>query len=215
MEASFWIERWAEGRIGFHEGKPNHYLERHAARLAGARRVLVPLCGKAIDLAYLAGRGHEVVGVELVEDAVRQFFVEQGVTPEVTSRGAFVQYTAGAITIFAGDWFATGAALVGRFDAVYDRAALIAMPPELRPRYVAHQRTLAGAAPILLVTLEYPQEVMEGPPFAVLEDEVRRLHAPARVALIDEGAGRTARLPPDAPCREKCFFVTSEAGGAA
>ncbi len=212
MDASFWIERWAEGRIGFHEGKPNHFLERHADRLTGARRVLVPLCGKAVDLAFLAARGHEVVGVELVEDAVRQFFAEHGVTPAVTPRGAFVQYTAGAITIFAGDWFGTDAALLGPIDAVYDRAALIAMPPALRARYVNHQRTLAGDAPILLVTLEYPQEVMEGPPFAVLEDEVRRLHAPARVELVDEAAGRTARLPPDAPCREKCFLVTSKAG---
>ncbi|MBZ0235874.1 MAG: thiopurine S-methyltransferase [Deltaproteobacteria bacterium] len=211
MEPSFWIARWAEGRIGFHEGKPNHYLEKHGGRLAGARRVLVPLCGKAVDLAYLAGQGHAVVGVELVEDAVRQFFAEQGVTPEVERRGAFVAYTAGAITILAGDWFATDAALVGPIDAVYDRAALIAMPPELRPRYAAHQRALAAAAPVLLVTLEYPQELMDGPPFAVPEDEVRGLYVHARVDRLDAGAGRTARLPADAPCLEKCFFITSEA----
>ncbi|HUQ05093.1 MAG TPA: thiopurine S-methyltransferase [Kofleriaceae bacterium] len=212
MEASFWIARWAEGRIGFHEGKPNGFLERHGARLAGAKRVLVPLCGKAVDLAYLAGRGHEVVGVELVEDAVQQFFTEHGATPVVTPRGAFVEYTAGAITIFAGDWFATDAALLGRIDAVYDRAALIAMSPELRPRYVAHERALALAsdAPVLLVTLEYPQALMDGPPFAVLEDEVRALYAGARVELVEDAAGRTGRLPPDAPCREKCFVITKE-----
>jgi thiopurine S-methyltransferase len=207
VEPSFWQARWAEGRIGFHEGKPNRYLERHAARIASARRVLVPLCGKAVDLAYLAGRGHEVVGVELVEDAVRQFFAEQGVTPTVERRGAFVVYSAGTITVFAGDMFATDAALVGRIDAVYDRAALIALPPEMRPRYVTHVRGLAAGAPILLVTLEYPQEVMEGPPFAVLEDEVRRLYAGARIELVDEAPAQTARLPPGTPCREKCFLI--------
>jgi len=207
VEPSFWSARWAEGRIGFHEGKPNSYLERHAARIASARRVLVPLCGKAVDLAYLASLGHEVVGVELVEDAVRQFFDGQGVTPEVRPRGAFTAYAASTITIFVGDMFATDATLLGAIDAVYDRAALIALPPAMRSRYAAHVRALAGAAPILLVTLEYPQEVMEGPPFAVLEDEVRSLYAGARIDLIDQGPGRTARLPPETPCREKCFFV--------
>jgi thiopurine S-methyltransferase len=209
VESSFWIARWSEGRIGFHEGKPNAFLERHGERLAGAKRVLVPLCGKAVDLAYLAGRGHEVVGVELVADAVQQFFAEHGVTPVVTPRGAFVEYTAGAITIFAGDWFATDAALLGAIDAVYDRAALIALPPEMRARYAAHARALAGAAPILLVTLEYPQELMDGPPFSVAEEEVRALYAGARIELVDDAAGRTGRLPPDAPCREKCYVITA------
>lgn len=211
MEPSFWKARWAEGRIGFHEGKPNRKLERHAARIAHARRVLVPLCGKAIDLAYLAGLGHEVLGVELVEDAVRQFFDEQGVTPVVERRGGFVAYSAGTITVFAGDMFATDAALLGPIDAVYDRAALIALPPEMRPRYVAHVRALAAGAPILLVNLEYPQEVMEGPPFAVLEDEVRRLFAGAQIELIDDEPGHLLRLPPDVPCREKCFFISEQA----
>jgi thiopurine S-methyltransferase len=145
MEPGFWIERWAEGRIGFHEGRPNQYLERHAARLDGARRVLVPLCGKAVDLAYLASRGHEVVGVELVEDAVRAFFAEQDVTPAVQRRGGFVEYAAGGIAIFAGDVFATTRELLGPIDGFYDRAALIALPPALRARYVPHLRGLVGA----------------------------------------------------------------------
>lgn len=211
MEPEFWTARWTEGRIGFHEGKPNRYLERNLARLAGARRVLVPLCGKAIDLAYLAAHGHEVVGVELVEDAAQQFFSEQRVTAVVRPRGRFREYTAGAITIFVGDWFGTDAALLGPIDAFYDRAALIAMPPAMRPAYAAHLRALAGTVPGLLVTLEYPQELMEGPPFSVREDEVRRLFAGADIAVIDEGLGRTARLPADAPCAERCYFIRGEA----
>lgn len=208
MEADFWIARWAEGRIGFHEGKPNALLERNVERLAGAKRVLVPLCGKSVDLAFLAARGHEVIGVELVEDAAQQFFAEHGATPAVTPRGPFVEYAAGAIRILAGDWFAADVARLGPVDAVYDRAALIAMPPELRPRYAAHERTLAGTAPVLLVTLEYPQALMDGPPFAVLEDEVRALYGGARVELVEDVAGRAGRLPPEAPCREKCYLIT-------
>jgi thiopurine S-methyltransferase len=207
VETDFWIARWAEGKIGFHEGKPNAYLERNRTRLAGLRRVLVPLCGKAIDLAYLAAFGHEVVGVELVEEAAQQFFSEQRVTAVVRPHGAFREYVAGAITIFVGDWFAIDKSLLGPIDAFYDRAALIAMPPAMRPRYVAQLRAIAGAAPGLLVTLEYDQSVMDGPPFSVREDEVRRLFERASVELLDEGPGRVARLPPDAACTERCYCV--------
>jgi thiopurine S-methyltransferase len=207
VETEFWFERWAEGKIGFHEGKPNTYLERNRTRLAGQRRVLVPLCGKAIDLAYLAAFGHEVVGVELVEEAAQQFFSEQRVTAVVRPHGAFREYIAGAITIYVGDWFALDAALLGAFDAFYDRAALIAMPPEKRPAYVKQLRALAGAAPGLLVTLEYEQAVMDGPPFSVREDEVRRLFERASIEMLDEGPGRVPRLPPDAACTERCYYV--------
>lgn len=211
MESSFWIARWAEGRIGFHEGKPNAYLRRHAGRLDAARRVLLPLCGKALDLSYLAGLGHEVIGVELVEDAVRQFFDEQGIRPDVRPRGGFVEYTADTITIFAGDMFAADATLLGRIDAVYDRAALIALPPDMRPRYAAHVRALVGTGPTLLVTLEYASGVMEGPPFAVFEDDVRSLYTGAHVEMIDEGPAHSARLPPGTVLHEKCFVITEGA----
>src|SRR5688572_17571248 len=107
MTTEDWLARWREGRIGFHEGKPNAQLEHQVAHLGERRTVLVPLCGKAEDLAYLAARGHTVVGVELAEDAVRQFFVEHGLTPAVSSRGPFTAYTAGAITLLAGDIFDT------------------------------------------------------------------------------------------------------------
>lgn len=207
METDFWIARWAEGKIGFHEGKPNAYLERNRGRLAGHRRVLVPLCGKSIDLAYLAAFGHEVVGVELVEEAAQQFFSDQRVTAVVRPRGAFREYLAGAITIFVGNWFELDPTVLGPFDAFYDRAALIAMPPEMRPAYAKQLRALAGAAPGLLVTLEYDQAVMNGPPFSVREDEVRRLFDHATVEVLDEGPGNVARLPPDADCTTRCYFI--------
>ncbi len=209
MEPSFWIERWAEGRIGFHEGRPNAYLERHVERLGVARRVLVPLCGKAVDLAYLASRGHEVVGVELVEDAVRAFFDEQGVTPTVQRRGELTEYAAGALRVLAGDFFATDPGLLGPLDAWYDRAALIALPPDLRARYVAHlDDLLAPGAPGLLVTLEYPPGAIEGPPFAVLADEVRALHAGHAVDELAVGAAELPRAPAGTEARERCFLIT-------
>lgn len=208
MNPDSWFASWREGRIGFHEGAPNTFLACHEARLAGLHRVLVPLCGKAEDLAFLASRGHEVIGVELVEDAVRAFFAEHDLTPAITRRGGLAVYTAGAITVLAGDVFTVTRTDVGTIDAVYDRAALIALPPDVRPRYVAHLRMLIPAGtPGLLVTLEYPQDQMTGPPFAVPEPEVRALYA--RAELLDERAATGGRLATAGfAARERCFGIT-------
>ena len=206
MESQFWIERWREGQIGFHEGAPNAFLQRFADRLAGIR-VLVPLCGKTEDLAYLGSRGHEVVGVELVEDAARAFFAEHELTPAIERRGPLAVYTAGAITVISGDLFAVSIDDTGPIDAIYDRAALIALPPEVRPRYVAHLRTLVRTAPAVLVTVEYPQDLMSGPPFSVPEAEVRTLYRNVE-PLADHPAtgGRLSQL--GAPALERCYAVT-------
>lgn len=172
MDTRFWRDRWAENKIGFHEGKPNEMLATHLGELVGDR-VLVPLCGKSEDLAFLAAHGKRVVGVELVEDAVKQFFAEHTTTPTVTEHGALRAYTAGEITVFAGDWFIATPALVGAIDTFYDRAALIALPAELRTRYIAHLRTLVPAgAPGLVITVDYDQAKFQPPPHAVPDEEV-------------------------------------------
>ncbi len=205
MQPQFWKDRWAEGKIGFHEGKPNHFLAQFRAHLAGTR-VLVPLCGKTEDLAFLAAQGHQVVGIELVEDAVAAFFAEHDVTPAIERRGDLAIYMAGDIRILAGDLFSVQPADVGTIDSIYDRAALIALPSDLRPRYVAHLRSLvAPATPALLVTLEYPQDLMPGPPFSVPEAEVRALYG--QVAYLAEGDVRSGRAGELGVARERCYLV--------
>lgn len=177
MHPEFWRARWAEGRIGFHLGRPSPRLVEHAHVLGAARRVLVPLCGKSVDLAWLAARepAPSVVGVELVEDAARAFFEEQSIPSHRTHDGPFVRYEGASIEIVVGDFFEVTSAEVGRFDACFDRAALIALPPEMRGAYVAHLRTLLEpGARTLLVTLEHDAPPDE-PPFSVTEDEVRAL----------------------------------------
>jgi thiopurine S-methyltransferase len=166
MEQDFWQARWAEKKIAFHEGQANWYLTRHLEVLGPApRRVLVPLAGKTEDLAFLAAAGYEVVAVELVEDAVKAFFAEHGLTPTVQADGPLVRYQAGGITFHAGDFFAFSTAPV---EAFYDRAAMVALPPGLRSRYVSHlQGLLAPGARGLLVALEYPAGQLEGPPFSI------------------------------------------------
>ncbi|HSC86153.1 MAG TPA: hypothetical protein VLC09_02740 [Polyangiaceae bacterium] len=174
MSAEFWHRAWSEGRIGFHEGKPNRFLQRYAGRWSKGRRLLVPLCGKAEDLAYLASLGHAVVGVELDASAARAFFAEHGLEPSERTVASFTVLEGAGIEIWVGDFFATTSELLGRFDAFYDRAALIALPSDARPGYVAHLRGLLSEQPHgLLVALEYEPGVIEGPPFPVPEHEVR------------------------------------------
>lgn len=176
MESSFWLERWAEGRTGFHNPAVNPLLQRHhAAVLAGRGRVLVPLCGKSLDLWWLREQGHEVVGAELSERAVAAFFDEAGVSPSRGAEGPLTAWRAEGLTVYQGDFFE----LTGRFDAVWDRAALVALPPPMRARYAAHLRALVRG-PGLLVTFEYDQARRDGPPFSVAEPEVLNHYPSAR-----------------------------------
>lgn len=185
MDPEFWQQRWRERRIGFHEGRPNDLLVSHAQALGPPGRVLVPLCGKSEDLAYLSSIGHEVVGIELAETAVVEFFREHDLEAAPTPRGALVERSAKGITLLQGDFFDAGPEDVGAITAFYDRAAIVALPRELRPRYAAHLLELIGSlAQGLVVSFEYPQDRMEGPPFSVGEEELRRYYA--RVDRLDE-----------------------------
>lgn len=181
MEPEFWHQAWAEQRIGFHASAVNPDLVKHwpTLGLAPGARVLVPLCGKTLDLAWLAEQGHRVTGVELSGLACGAWAEQHGLTPEVVVDGRFTAWTAGPITLLQGDVFDLGPER-GPFDAVYDRAATVALPPELRARYAAHLATLvAPGAPMLLLTFDYPQEDREGPPFSVPEANVRALYGDA------------------------------------
>lgn len=154
-------------------------------RLAPGETVFVPLCGKSVDLRWLADQGAHVVCVELSPIAVESFFAEQGLTPRTSKEGGFAVWKSGPIRVLCGDYFALTPAHLAGVQAVYDRAALIALPPERRADYVAHlDRLLPGARRTLLVTLEYPQQQMQGPPFSVAEREVHSLFAGARIERL-------------------------------
>ncbi|AKU92741.1 Thiopurine S-methyltransferase [Vulgatibacter incomptus] len=207
MDAEFWLSRWREGRIGFHEGRPNDLLVSHARALGPPGRVLVPLSGKTEDMAYLRSLGHEVVGIELAEAAAEEFFREHGLEAAPSPRGALVERSAGGITILQGDFFDARPEDVGAITAFYDRAAIVALPPELRPRYAAHLRELAGEdAPGLVICFEYPQERMAGPPFSVGEDELRR-YFPAVERLEDRRTEGPQSRASGIDMRERLYLV--------
>lgn len=181
MEADFWHERWRNNQIGFHQERVNDYLQRFYSEW-GARAgepVLVPLCGKSLDMVWLRERGHPVIGVELSAIAVEAFFGEHGLTPARGDIDAGCVYEAEGVRVLCADFFALTPKDIGAVAAVYDRAALIALPPPMRARYVLHMGALlAPAARGLLVTLEYADGQMQGPPFSVTEAEVHALYAP-------------------------------------
>ncbi|WP_339497401.1 thiopurine S-methyltransferase [Pseudomonas sp. EA_15y_Pfl1_P101] len=178
MELEFWRERWARNQIGFHLPEVNSCLQRHWPTLALAKgaKVLVPLCGKSLDLMWLASRGHRVLGLELSEQAVEAFFSEQSLAPRITQRGVFKVYQADLIEVWCGDFFALDAEALADCTALYDRAALIALPPLMRAQYAEHLNTLLRpGCQGLLITLDYDQTQKAGPPFAVTDEEVKVL----------------------------------------
>jgi len=179
MDPDFWRQRWRDNKIGFHQERVLPLLEKHwpSLGLATGSRVFVPLCGKSLDMAWLAARGHRVLGVELSPIAVEQFFDENALVPDIAQSPLGTHFTAGPIEIICGDAFALDAQTLANCAAVYDRAALIALPRPMREAYVGdlHARLPAGCRG-LLVTLEYPPHEKAGPPFPVDAAEVHRLY---------------------------------------
>lgn len=169
MTPDFWIERWQKGEIGFHQSAGNDLLAMHwpSLGLAPGSTVFVPLCGKSLDMAWLAGQGHRVIGVELSPLAVDDFFREHGLEAETRTAGSFTVRAAGPIEIWCGDIFELPGDALRDAAAVYDRAALVALPPSLQTRYAeALLRVLPRAAPIFLISLSYPDGQLAGPPFS-------------------------------------------------
>ena len=179
MDKDFWHTRWKTNQIGFHQYEINPYLVRYwsSLQLPQQSRVFVPLCGKTLDMIWLLDQGYNVVGNEISQLAVEAFFAENRLTPEIREETGFTRWTCDRIEILCGDFFELGTADIGRIDALYDRAALIALTPAQRNRYVTSiAALLEPQTPGLLVTLDYDQQAMQGPPFAVSATEVNKLY---------------------------------------
>jgi len=174
MDAGFWHQRWQDNVIGFHQGEVNALLAEHfdALSLAEGSRVFLPLCGKTRDIAWFLAQGYRVAGSELSALAVEQLFAELGVEPEKSDIGAVTRYRAPDIDIFTGDMFELDGHQLGPVDAAYDRAALVALPEDMRGTYAAHLTAITDQAPQFLICFEYDQTCMAGPPFSVPAAEV-------------------------------------------
>jgi len=180
VQPEFWHDRWRTGQIGFHQSAVDRHLAAHwpTLELAAASPVFVPLCGKSLDLLWLRDRGHAVVGVELSAVAIESFCMENAVPARRRLLGEFDVYEAEGLRLIRGDYFALTPELLGDVAAVYDRAALISWTPALRESYVAQIAALTSpGTQTLLITVEYHQDQMKGPPFSVSSEEVGRLYA--------------------------------------
>ncbi|MFN1618353.1 thiopurine S-methyltransferase [Vibrio rotiferianus] len=184
-DQEFWHTKWASNQIGFHLEDVNPLLPAFWQHTNPKREdtVLVPLCGKSEDLIWLATKHNEVQGVELSQIAVRAFFAEHFYTPTVTPvNGMHELYQFDELSIYAGDFFT---APVSKADIIYDRAALVALPLEMREEYAARVKQLLNpGGRILLVTLNYPQDEMSGPPFSVPVEEIEQLFAGYKITCL-------------------------------
>lgn len=209
MDTDFWHQKWADNDIGFHEGQPNALLVRqfHRLALAPGARLFVPLCGKSQDIPWLVGQGFRVVGAELSPVAVEQFFAGLGVQPEVTPAGQLVRYRTAGIDIFCGDIFELTSAALGKVDGIYDRAALVALPPKVRGRYAKHLVAVAGVVPQLLISFDYDQSAMSGPPFSVTGREIRELYRETHRPHLLEQREVAGGLKGQCPASEQAWLL--------
>lgn len=201
MDASFWHNRWQTNQTGWHERAVNPLLTTHVLSLnvPPGGRVFVPLCGKSLDLGWLLSRGYAVAGAELSELAVTQLFAELGLEPAISEVGTLRRFRGEKIDIFVGDIFDLTREILGPVDAVYDRAALVALPETIRPRYTAHLKAITGTAPQLVIGYQYDQSVVDGPPFSVTPEELRRHYGKdytlTPLARVDVPGGLKGKCP--------------------
>lgn len=220
MQTEYWRERWTTGQIGFHQPEVETHLSAHFGRLGVARgaTVFVPLCGKSMDLLWLADQGYQVVGVELSAIACEAFFTENRLAAAApVTEGPFRVHRAKdrPITIYEGDFFELSTAHTGTLGAFYDRAALIALPPEMRERYVQHLKRvlLAPSTQGLLISVAYDQTTFPGPPFSIPPEEVQRLWGDRfRIELAGRGEEQVGPPTHRITTAESAWLLTPAAG---
>ena len=202
MDAAYWHKKWSQNEIGFHQTDFNPLMVAHfgGLDLRDGAHVFVPLCGKTRDIAWLLDEGFRVTGAELSQTAVEELFAELDLTPVVTQDGALLRFATPELVVFVGDIFDVTQHAVGAVDAVYDRAALVALPADLRERYAQHLIAITEGAAQFVLTFTYDQSIMNGPPFSITADMIVDLYDQHyALKLVDEravpGNGLKGRTP--------------------
>ncbi|HEY0894894.1 MAG TPA: thiopurine S-methyltransferase [Cellvibrio sp.] len=209
MQHDFWHKKWQESDIGFHNSDANPLLVKHfpALGLATGSRIFLPLCGKTLDIHWLLAQGFQVVGVELSPIAIEQLFDELGVIPEVTQQENLQHYRAPNIDIFVGDIFTVTASLLGQVGAIYDRAALVALPIDMRTHYTSHLKTITHNAKQLMICFVYDQSQLAGPPFSISDDEVKAHYSSDYTLKLLESIEVAGKLKGQCPAFENVWLL--------
>ncbi|MFM8877817.1 MAG: thiopurine S-methyltransferase [Verrucomicrobiota bacterium] len=218
MKHEFWDERWRQGQIGFHLGQPHDWLVASERRFPAGSRVYVPLCGKTVDLVWLRDRGHEVIGCEFVASAVQDFLREQGLSAQTENLGsgdAFYEcHRTPGLSVLRGDALHLDPAVVGGpVDVIFDRAALVALDPAFRERYVeCLHRMLRPGGHILLISFAYDQSRVAGPPWSVAATTIERLFEDRfsieTLAIRTEEGNPRFQAAGVAEMEERCCWLT-------
>ncbi|XP_014452443.1 thiopurine S-methyltransferase [Alligator mississippiensis] len=179
-----WLQKWEANNIGFHNEQGHPLLKKHLDLLLNGRsglRIFFPLCGKAVEMKWLADMGHSVIGVEFSEQALKDFFVEQnlsyseGSIPEISKAKVF-KSTSGNISLYCCSIYDLSSKIAGKFDGIWDRGALVAINPCDRERYANLMLSLMDKnCSYLLATVSYDPNKYKGPPFYVPEHEIESL----------------------------------------
>jgi thiopurine S-methyltransferase len=179
MKPEFWHQKWENNQIGFHNDVPHPLLVHYFGELdlSFGSRVFVPLCGKTRDIHWLLSEGYKIVGAELSEKAIQELFFELDKKPTVTDESKLKKYSTQNIEIFVGDIFDLTGTMLGTVDAIYDRAALVALPLEMRNKYTALLKEITDDASQLLICFEYDQSLRNGPPFSITQEELEQHYA--------------------------------------
>lgn len=187
MANDHWAQRWADRNTPWHRPEVHPDLISRAGELLGdsRRRVLVPLCGKTLDVSWLAAQGHHVIGVELIETGIRELCKEQGIDAAVADEGAFRTYRAPDIDLYVGDLFDLSPDIIGDVDCIWDRGSMVALPPDQRGAYTAALRELSGPdTRMLLSAVSYDSSVMTGPPWPVPREDVEHCYAGCAIEIL-------------------------------
>lgn len=208
MDPDFWHQRWAKNEIGFHQKQVNPLLLAHFKALSLAPgRIFLPLCGMTLDIPWLLSQGWRVAGAELSPLAVAQLFDTLGVEPAITRSGALEHHRTEGLDLFVGDIFALTRQALGPVDAVYDRAALVALPQAMREQYAAHLMAITEKAPQLLICFDYDQSQLDGPPFCVNSEEVHHLYAHHCQATLLSSTELPGGLKGQCPAQEQVWCL--------
>ena len=210
MDAEFWHEMWERDTQGFHEAQGNAMFARYAPTVwpGTEQRIFIPLCGKTRDIGACLARGWSVVGAELSQSAVEALFEDLQMIPQVAAKGPLTQYAAGKLVVFVGNVFDLDATTLGPVTAIYDRAALVALPEEMRSNYARHLVEITGGVQQLLVTFEYDQAAMDGPPFSVPSSFVENVYGEHYAIEALESAAVPGQLKGRVDAKEQVWHLT-------
>lgn len=213
MDKNFWNERWEKKEIAFHMNEVNPMLIKHFSylSLSKGKRIFIPLCGKTLDIKWLLDRNYKIVGIELNESAVKSLFIELKIEPTILEINDFIIYKHENIEIFVGDFFNLSENLLGKVNLIYDRAALVALPKDMRKEYSSHLLNITGGITQLLLTYEYDQNIMNGPPFCVNDFEIEEHYSCVySIVLLDKNENLPSGLKRKSNGCEKVWLLKND-----